>query len=185
MKITAVPVALGDRPGQMALTVDLESSNHLVESNLDRPTELVQVMRLDEYLAQHPSLNISFMKIDAEGFDLQVLKGAEHLLKIQRPELMVETWGPPTVRMWLEDRGYRIYRYAVEAGTLHEYPRPFGRPANVLAVHDEKVQYVRERLINSPTYSFALPRIEWSSLGGVRGGSWFHVLQDREMYSAL
>jgi FkbM family methyltransferase len=164
LDITVVPAALSDHPGQMNLTLDLECSNHLVEEELSERAEPVEVITLDDYIDAHPRLDIVFIKVDAEGFDLQVLQGAEKLLSTLKPSLMVETWGPPTVRNWLEKRGYRIYRYAFETRTLHEYPRHFCDQANILAVHDEKVEHVRQRLKSAPLPSLVLPRIEWRDL---------------------
>ena len=143
---------------EMGLTLALESSNHLVEAGVAPETEKVDAMRLDDYLAEHPT-EVAFVKVDAEGFDLQVLKGAESLLLEQRPTLMVKTWGPPDVREWLEERGYRIYRYAFEDRTLREYPRPFADPANILAVHEDRLGYVCQRLVEAPEPSLDLPRI--------------------------
>jgi hypothetical protein len=107
--------------------------------------------------------HVTFVKIDAEGFDLQVLEGAEQLLLRQRPALMVETWGPPTVRDWLEKRGYKIYRYAFETRSLCEYPRPFLKEANVIAVHEDQLQMVRHRLISATPPSLRLPKVDWSA----------------------
>ena len=159
MIITVVPAALSDEGGQMRLTLDLESSNHLVEEESNGSYETVDVMRLDDYLADNPA-QVAFVKIDAEGFDLQVLKGAEDLLATQQPVLMVETWGPPDVRFWLEEHGYRIYRYAFEDRTLYEYPRPHNHQANILAVHDARLKDVQERLSTAMPPSLKLPRIE-------------------------
>src|SRR5262249_45508930 len=143
MMITIVPIALSNRTRKMRLTMDLESSNHLVEYESDGPFEIVDTTSLDEYLYSRHLRHVTFVKIDAEGFDLQVLEGAEQLLVRERPALMVETWGPPTIRDWLEERGYRTYRYAFETRTLYEYPRPFLDQANVIAVHEDELEKVR------------------------------------------
>jgi FkbM family methyltransferase len=165
LTITVVPVALSNSAGEMSLTLDLESSNHLVEASTGKGTERVKVMKLDNYLAGEPPKVVAFVKVDAEGFDLQVLQGAEHLFASQKPSLMIETWGPPTVRNWLEERGYRIYRYAFESRTLHEYPRPFTTQANILAVHDDMIGQVQNRLLSAAPPSFALPKVEWTRQG--------------------
>jgi hypothetical protein len=73
---------------------------------------------------------------------------------------MVETWGPPDVRFWLEERGYRIYRYAFEDRILYEYPRPFNDQANILAVHDDRLKYVQDRLTTAKSPLLELPRVE-------------------------
>jgi FkbM family methyltransferase len=155
--VTMVPVALSNAPGRMGLTMDREASNHLTTDTGER-VEDVEVMRLDDYMSGHAA-DIVFVKIDAEGFDLEVLQGAEGLLGAQRPVLMVETWGPPTVRNWLEERDYRIYRYAFETHTLHEYPRAHSSAANILAIHRDALDMVNERLRTAAEPSLRLPRI--------------------------
>jgi FkbM family methyltransferase len=158
MTIIVVPVALSDQNGEMGLTTDLESSNHLVGPCHGESFELVSVMRLDDYLAKNPAV-VTFIKIDAEGFDLEVLKGAERLLADQRPVLLVETWGPPTIRDWLWERGYRIYRYSFEDQTLREYPDTYNHQANIIAVHTAKLGSVAQRLSTATAPSRRFPRI--------------------------
>lgn len=160
MSIEVVPAALSDNPGRMSITLDLESSNHLVQGVADDlQVESVEVMMLDDYAVEHHLENLVFIKIDAEGFDLQVLRGAKELLKSQKPVLMVETWGPPDIRDWLEGLGYRIYRYAFETRLLHEYPRPFSDQANILAVHQSRLDLVRQRVEGAKAPSLKLPQI--------------------------
>lgn len=51
---------------------------------------------------------ISLIKIDAEGHDLQVLKGAEKLLARDKPMLIVESSMDGEIANWLRDRNYSI-----------------------------------------------------------------------------
>jgi FkbM family methyltransferase len=159
--VTVVPAALSDKPGTFALTLDLESSNHLIEGDPHGITESVEdvdVIRLDDYLQEQPVGRLDFIKIDAEGFDLNVLRGGQCTLQKYKPALMVETWGSSGVRNWLESNGYRMYRYAFEVRQLVEYPKPFTRPANIIAVHDERFAETRERLKSSSAPPLGLPR---------------------------
>lgn len=51
----------------------------------------VQVRSLDEYLSEGSIASVDFVKIDAEGAELEILKGAQRLLtQIPRPILLVE-----------------------------------------------------------------------------------------------
>lgn len=51
---------------------------------------------------------VALIKIDAEGHDLEVLKGAERLIATHRPHLVVEsTLGGP-IAEWLTARGYDV-----------------------------------------------------------------------------
>lgn len=65
----------------------------------DRP---VLRMAIDHLPINH---RISFMKLDAEGADLEVLKGAERLILRDCPTLLVESHDAELVE-WLRERGY-------------------------------------------------------------------------------
>jgi FkbM family methyltransferase len=51
---------------------------------------------------------LSFIKIDAEGHDVEALRGAEGLIKIHSPTILVEGWPKSEVSHWLSARGYSI-----------------------------------------------------------------------------
>lgn len=51
---------------------------------------------------------VSLIKIDAEGHDLQVLEGAENLIRTSRPTLIVEAPHDGEIAGWLAARGYKI-----------------------------------------------------------------------------
>lgn len=51
----------------------------------------LRVRSLDSFLEEHPGIDrIQWMKIDVEGAELEVLKGAEKCLRMYRPRILVE-----------------------------------------------------------------------------------------------
>jgi hypothetical protein len=50
----------------------------------------VEVRRLDDYFSEHAGRPISFIKCDVEGYELDVFKGAEYILREDRPTLLFE-----------------------------------------------------------------------------------------------
>lgn len=79
--------------------------------------------RLDEYLAaHHPDVagRLRFVKVDAEGADLTVLRSIESLIDRERPYIRVEVhkFMPPASRaelfQWFRSRGYATYRVESE-----------------------------------------------------------------------
>ena len=82
-------------------------------------TECVQIRRLDEFCAVNGVDHIDYLKIDTEGADLDVLKGAEPMLADQRIDLIeVETgmnrgnkYHVPfeTIKAFMEDRSYFVF----------------------------------------------------------------------------
>lgn len=74
---------------------------------------------------------------------------------------MVETWGDSAARDWLEARGYRVYSYDYEVQRLCEYPHPYDRQANIIAVHHDRLDDVLRRLQSAPVPSLELPSVVW------------------------
>jgi FkbM family methyltransferase len=72
--------AVSSKNGTMKMTIGFDGENHLVDSNFGGVSSLVNVVCLDEYCNQHDISKIDFIKIDVEGFELDVLKGGINLL---------------------------------------------------------------------------------------------------------
>jgi FkbM family methyltransferase len=73
--------------------------------------EEVQVMTLDDILAQSPHPQIDFLSIDVEGLELQVLRGFD-ILK-HRPRLMIIEDNLPNrlkVHAYIKKHGYRLVK---------------------------------------------------------------------------
>jgi FkbM family methyltransferase len=69
---------------------------------------------LDDLWDRHGAPPVQVVKIDVEGYELQVLRGGRRLLGTARPALLVETLQPAPPATLLADLGYR------------ELPRPAG-----------------------------------------------------------
>ena len=79
----------------------------------------VQVTTLDEYCTQYDISNVSLIKMDTEGHELDVFQGAQEMLRRERPHLIFECeqrhlQSPRTmddVFAFLADLGYEGYFY--------------------------------------------------------------------------
>jgi FkbM family methyltransferase len=78
----------------------------------------VQVKKLDDVYTGTPSL----LKIDVEGHELQVLKGAEQTIRKHKPNMYVEIF----------DMNGPVPKYLAELGYTRVYPRP---EHNYLFIH--------------------------------------------------
>jgi FkbM family methyltransferase len=123
LRIEVVACALGATPGRATLAKP--PGGHGCQSFLSviyRDQE-VEVVRLADVLRERGIARVDFWKIDVEGFELQVLKGADPLLRDGAiRDLYVELW-PATsaaVREYMGAFGYRC-RQVDEWGRLVAY----------------------------------------------------------------
>ena len=113
--VTAEMIAVGESqgyasvadvdPGNLGGTTFTCTDNFSVPGNYDT----VRMTSVDLYAEQH-NLTIDAMKIDTEGFELAVLKGAEKTLQKDMPALWIEVSGNThaAVREYLQSLGYRL-----------------------------------------------------------------------------
>jgi FkbM family methyltransferase len=88
--------ALGDSDGEAELLKhDSSGNNSLVRRSKDfaSETERVEVKRLDEFMDSFPS-PVGLIKIDVEGYEGHVIRGAMSLITRDHPRLVVEVHPP-------------------------------------------------------------------------------------------
>jgi len=73
--------------------------------------EKIKIKCLDDYQLD----NVSLIKIDVEGFELNVLKGSTNLLEKCKPIIIIEIWSDPFFRKqkeelinWIKNNNYNI-----------------------------------------------------------------------------
>ena len=84
MNVVASEKALGDSIGESHLHVDEDDFNIGKARMGDQGNQVVDVTTLDDALKDSPS-TVSLIKIDTEGYELQVLRGAACVLADHRP----------------------------------------------------------------------------------------------------
>jgi FkbM family methyltransferase len=121
-----VAAALGETEGTMRLTSELDNQNRLLLSgDSDQiESEEVPVLTLDRLIGDR---TVDGLKVDVEGAELLVLRGAQRLLAEQRIKLMQLEWNESSVSLLEQDRtpiaelleshGYELFR-ADERGEL-------------------------------------------------------------------
>jgi FkbM family methyltransferase len=124
--VTLVNKAVTDKNKDVELFVDVNrlsmtSQMPLVES------EAVKVSGVA--LDNENHVNVGFIKVDVEGYELDVLKGATKLIERDRPTMMVEVYQPwcdkigfssETIFEFFVDRDYRILYYDCEQTKMVE-----------------------------------------------------------------
>ncbi len=124
--VEVFPQALGREPGSMWLYRDSTTAMHRHRASTTatsgnafppgyepRGKELVEVTTLDQALGDRAPLD--FLKVDADGFDFEVLRGGETTLERDQPVLHFELQpglvdpvaSAPAELGWLQSLGYR------------------------------------------------------------------------------
>ena len=109
-----VPVAMGRRLGEIwlhnnATTASIVNMDYCGFESLGK--QLVKMRTLDDVM-QHRT-RASFVKVDTDGYDMEVLRGAEAILRNDRPVLYFELeprllhQAPDADLAWLQSLGYR------------------------------------------------------------------------------
>lgn len=114
--VTVEPQAVSDAAGTAQLTMHGHAEcNALVRDVVpDQPTETVRLVTLDGYAEEHGWPKIDFIKIDAEGEEVSILRGGEGFFARHSPLVQYEIkagqdFNLELVQAWL-DLGYASYR---------------------------------------------------------------------------
>jgi len=107
-------LALGSQPGFSTISTDVGGYNHIVANGEKGPCEHCFVVTLDDYARGAGVDRIAVLKIDVEGFESEVLGGAQHLLSNQKINWIV-----------LENEGHQK-RYNVTEDTYENFFKPHG-----------------------------------------------------------
>jgi FkbM family methyltransferase len=90
-------VALADTAGQAQLNSPLYLNTgggslvpHQTQHGLPTHAYEVQVTSLDQYCYTNEIRGLSLIKIDAQGYELRILRGAETVIRRRHPRIMVE-----------------------------------------------------------------------------------------------
>jgi len=116
----------------------------------------VHVVRLDDWLAEHKIDRVDFIKLDVEGAELSILRGALRLLKgLPRPVILAEVqdvrtlpWGYRSrdIVTTLEGLGYQWFQLSARGSLLEIGPDRDAFDANLVAVPSELTREVLSRL---------------------------------------
>lgn len=141
-------LAFGMKPGEVSFIVDGELS-HIRQEGEDPGglvEETVKVERLDDFCAAEGVSRIDFLKIDTEGFDLDVLRGAEQMLgegrigfvQLEAGMNPLNTTHVPfeSLKAHMEQRGYYLFGIYEQ---VHEWKtsQPIVRRTNPVFISPE------------------------------------------------
>ena len=145
--------ALAATPGTATFAVVVSgytTMNSLRPPSTDDPTKqiAVETTSFDAYLDQHRIETVDFVKIDAEGGELEAFRGAKHLLTALRPvvicevlDLVTRGWGyaAKDIMSLLRSYGYEWFDVAADGSLRPHVPREeYVDVRNFVAVPAEK-----------------------------------------------
>ena len=153
------PIACGATSGVVRFTTGLDIGNHVARGS--EPGIEVAMSTLDDQLAGADA-PLSMFKVDAEGHDLDVLRGALGAVERMRPVVQIEIWtGAGAPRELLEPFGYRTYSYDPASRALLEIHPGQRQGGNALLVADANLELVRERLRDAQRPELRAPTVRW------------------------
>ena len=127
-KVDAVNAGVGAVSGELRFTADLDTNNHVALDMYRGRTQTVPVVTLDEKVGGR---QVSLVKVDVEGFESEVIRGARHLLQSQPPVAFIVEVSDASHRYGcdegtfvglMRDYGYKPFDYDPEARRLHAIP---------------------------------------------------------------
>ena len=148
--LTVEPAAVGDRDGTIVLyipqTTRLPATASVLENAGDEivPTE-VPIISIDEYVRSSGLESVDLIKIDVEGAESAVLRGAAQVIRDHRPAIICEILhgvaDTDAATTMFEDTDYRFFLLTDDE--LVEHERLVGDPSyfykNYLLIPDSQV----------------------------------------------
>ncbi len=149
--VSVYPFAVGSRRDVLRLSIP---GRNTAEAHIsDSGAELVEVIPLDAWASEANLARLDFVKIDVEGFELEVLRGASGLLSRFKPALLCEIsgvsesrYGVPVIApfRFMESHGYRGFVW--HRRQLLEAERPTPGVINYLFLPVEKQSLLNREL---------------------------------------
>ncbi|MCU1239651.1 MAG: hypothetical protein JWO71_377 [Candidatus Acidoferrum typicum] len=155
--VSVRPWAIGEENGVADLYVieanTVQNSLRPQHTGLPGTATPVVVRKLDDVLSKEGIHNVDFVKLDVEGAELQVLKGAERLLTtVPRPVILCEVleetamaWGYHSrlIVEYLADRGFSWFALNDEGKLVRLDANQSEFHGNFVAVPEEAFQTIR------------------------------------------
>jgi len=88
--VTLNELALSDAIGEAYITSDFHSSNYITTPESKFSKTLIRCTTVDDYVRDKDIDRLDFVKIDVEGHELKVVKGAEETLARLKPRVLAE-----------------------------------------------------------------------------------------------
>ncbi len=160
--IVAKQVAVGETSGKVEIVKHTDTSKsytRIIRPTIDQGSQdlsiyAINMISLDKYLCSHQFVKIDYLKIDVEGFELNVLKGAKHILEKLIPSIieveLIDEFQKRcgnSIKMvlnFLSNLGYHFFHLngvSLKLVSLQTQEQP---DVNVFLIHESKLYQFRE-----------------------------------------
>lgn len=93
-KIECINAGLGESNNKVPYHIneDVPCGNNFLQESSNEFDKIVDIYSLDEYLDKK---QVTFIKADIEGYELEMLKGSEYIIKQYKPKLAISIYHKP------------------------------------------------------------------------------------------
>lgn len=157
-KITSLNIGLSYQEGELYFTSDKDTTNHVVETKTEK-TIKINVNTLDNIFPKDISNDI-LIKLDVEGFEYNVLKGGNNLLKNTYLKAIIVELNGCSERFGLNDgmvdevlvyNGFKKFNYNPFKRELTEIEK-FHTIENTLYLRNSAIAEIKQQLKNAEPY---------------------------------
>ena len=151
--VTVHNVCVGSKQSTIKFIQGYDTINR-IQTSIDSGIATVELpcVRLDQTLDKK---KYAMMKMDIEGAEPLALEGARELLTTHYPSVIqlemngkLHAYGFTEEKLehWLKCLGYVVCVYDADRCELEFLPRPWERRSNVLAISEQALSFINERL---------------------------------------
>ncbi len=162
--IIAKQIAVGETSGKVEIVKDTDTSKsytRIMRSTIDQDSHdpnicAINMISLDNYVCSHKLIKIDYLKIDVEGFELHILKGAKHILEKLIPSIiqveLIDEFQKRcgnSIKMvlnFLSNLGYHFFHLNSVSSRLVSLQTQEQPDGNVFLIHESKLYQFREFL---------------------------------------
>lgn len=151
-------VAAGSKHDRLEFTRSLDTTNHVISPGDDKSDTLsVEVIPLDELLKdENDRESPVLMKVDVEGFETEVIRGAQGLLKSPRLWGIIMELNGSGARYGYDER--RLDEFVLSQGFTRAEYHPFARKLNLTgltpaqnSIYIREIDSLAERVRSAPS----------------------------------
>jgi len=140
-------LAIGDIANNLWFTSDRDTMNQIVDESYQGNKIKVDVISLDQYCKEHEVLP-SLIKVDAEGFDENVIVGGDKTLANEHVKALIIESDTEIVKRKLSNAGFEPYTYEPFSRKLS---KGYNFGCNQIYIKD--IDFVSERIMNAEKVS--------------------------------